>query len=330
MPKQFHFLLLPLLVLIVNSCKQITQTVTSPKILIQDSLSIWNKDVNAYTFVFIDSNNQIYQNLHGFDKNKQPITEYTIFEAASLSKTLTAFLFWKISLNDSSILKPVLWPKCNTKDSIWIHPYQLLKHSVKSEPNCLIELHPNSFQYSENAYLLLQKLMEKHCQKGLEALAQEHIFKPLKMSHSTFIWNNFESRVDGFIKDTLLQRNMYQFNEALSHGSLYSCSHDLLLFVLELRKSNFLDFVEKESLPVQHHTALNWGLGMGIEVTQSDTLFWQWGSNWCYNHILMHNKTTNISIIALSNSIIGAKRGKEACDKILGKHLTLFNYINWY
>jgi CubicO group peptidase (beta-lactamase class C family) len=316
--------------MLVSNCQQIPKTSNSPQVLIQDSLSIWNKEVNAYAFVYIDSNNQIHQNLHGFDKNNQPITEYSIFEAASLSKTFTAYLFWKISLSDSSILKPVLWPKCNTNDSLWIHPYQLLKHSVKSEPNCLIELHPNRFQYSENAYLLLQKLIENHCQKGLEALAHEYIFKPLKMNHSTFLWQNFESRVDGYLKDTQLQRNMYQFDEAMSHGSLYICSHDMVLFVQELRKSAFLDFVAKERLPVENQDFLSWGLGMGMEVNGSDTVFWQWGSNWCYNHILMHNKSANISVIALSNSIIGAKRWKEACDKILGKHYTLFNYINWY
>jgi len=295
-----------------------------------DSARYFMQNVNAAYIIYIDSNNRVFEKHWGKSNNYGLVNDTTIFEGASLSKTVTAYLFWTLVKHNKLHLKPVNLPMCNGGTAS-ISLKRLLRHSVRSSATCVNNYIIDSFRYSEDNYLLLQQYIEEVMGKNLNELARENVFKPLKMSNSSFVWNkDMTDYVDGYFQDQKVHRKMYQFKEPLANGSLYTCASDLIRFAKALRDSGLSNKFESEMINVHQYKKLHWGLGMGIDSSLNRDLLWQWGCNWSYNHILLYDVNKKDIVIGLTNSIIGAKRLRFTCNFLLNKELELFNYINWY
>jgi hypothetical protein len=287
-------------------------------------------DVNTYAIALIHKDSA-FKKVKGFNTTHSNANEFTIFEGASLSKTLFAFLFWKMRKEYPELQHSLSVQMCDGGYKK-IDPLMLLKHSLKSADTCLNNESPEAFQYSENNYILLQRLIEQISGKTLEELAQTYIFKPFGMTRSSFIWqSDFESNyVNGYYENNQLHRTIRKTTEAKSNGTLFTCLYDLKLFSKKLLQSDMLDSVLKHQVPVGQFKQLSWGNGMGIDRSTGHAVLWQWGCNWSYNHILIVDKENQLIFIALTNSMIGAKRLRETCNYLFNKELELFNYINWY
>lgn len=296
-----------------------------------DSIRYLMPNVNAGCMIYIDTNGQIFRKLWGKNVSSDAVCDTTIFEGASLSKTVTAYIFWQMVKDNTIRSYNVRLPSCRGNGSANVNLLRLLSHSAKSTDKCLIDSKHDTFKYSEDNYLLLQHYLETISGKSLEALAQHYVFGPLKMQHSTFIWNDsITDYVDGYFQDFKKHRNIYRFKQAASNGSLYTCATDLIKFSKALLGSDVTDSICKQLKPVHHYRQLFWGQGMGIDSSMNSNLLWQWGCNWSYNHILLIDKKKKDIVIGLTNSIIGAKRLRFASNYLKGSELELFNYINWY
>lgn len=297
-----------------------------------DSAVLLMKQVNAGYLICIDSNGNSSERHWGRNIDGQTISDTSMFEAASLSKTVTAFIFWSM-LQDYPELNGSLnlLLKCDGTNAENLDIRRLLRHSVRSIDSCVIETSSDTFSYSEDNYLLLQKIMEKVSGLNLEALAVKYVFAPLKMKHSSFVWQEtFTDCVNGFYEDNKLHREIRRFDVPKSNGTLYSCARDFITFSKALMNSSVLDSISKNEVQVHKFRNIRWGNGMGMDYSTGDRIFWQWGSNWSYNHILLIDEKSNICFIGLTNSMIGAKRLRETGNFLFRDELELFNYINWY
>jgi hypothetical protein len=294
-----------------------------------DSIQGIMSGTNAYYLGIIKTNGQILEFTKGVNSNQDDMNSNAIFEAASLSKTLMAYVFWKMLMTGQNI-QALQGVNCESIDTVAINCFHLLSHSINSTDSC-IESHDSiKFKYSENNYLLLQKLMESYSGKNLESLASELVFKPLKMSNSSFIWRNYNNYVDGYYQDSKKQREIRHFLSPKSNGTLYTSGKDMLKFIQELLKSNYLDSMAVEQVKIPGFSQLAWGRGIGIENQGDKKFLWQWGNNWSYNHILLIDKNTGFSIVCLSNSIIGASEIRKLCNFLMNRQFQLFDYIDWY
>ncbi|MEZ4804111.1 MAG: serine hydrolase domain-containing protein [Bacteroidia bacterium] len=294
-----------------------------------DSIQGLMSETNAYYLGIILANGRILEYTKGLNSNKESLNSNTIFEAASLSKTITAYVYWKMLLNGQKIQK-LQGLECETQDTLAINCHHLLSHSLMSTDSCIHLPDSIKFKYSENNYLLLQRLIESYSSKNLESLASEHVFKPLNMTKSSFIWRDYNNYVNGYYQNFKKHREIRHYSTPKSNGTLYTSGRDMLKFTQELLKSNCLDSMAVEQVKIPGFTQLAWGRGIGIEYQGDKKFLWQWGNNWSYNHILLIDKTSGFTIVCLSNSIIGASKIRTLCNFLMDRQFQLFDYIDWY
>ena len=126
-----------------------------------------------------------------------PVTANTLFEVASNSKVVTAYIALRLvdegvlSLDqplNSYLVEPWL-PPSEYRDEITLR--QVLSHSSglgHGPPMKDIHFIPGSgYSYSANGYEYLQAVLEEVTGKPLEKLAQEMVFTPLNMNSSSFL-----------------------------------------------------------------------------------------------------------------------------------------------
>ncbi len=130
---------------------------------------------------------------------RRPIESGTVFEVASISKVITAYIALRlIDQGTLSIDEPInqylndLWlPSSEYSDNITIR--HLLSHSSGLGDDILfmkkdIYFEPGSeFLYSGVGFLYLQEVIEQVTQKSLEEMADQLVFQPLGICNSSFI-----------------------------------------------------------------------------------------------------------------------------------------------
>lgn len=208
---------------------------------IKDSIRLWMKDVNAYYFATLLPNGKMIVVTSGKDTAGNDVDGNTIFEGASISKTITAYTYWK--LMNTSLLSGNIKVTLN-RESCQINPLFLLQHRIKTERKDKSICVPGEFEYSEENYLMLQNIMENNSQSDLDELCKLNVFDPLKMNVSGLLWQQPYSYVNGFVENKKFHRYIYKYDEPFSNGSLYTCGNDMVRFANELTNGEFTKFVD--------------------------------------------------------------------------------------
>jgi len=127
----------------------------------------------------------------------EPITPDTLFEVASNSKVVTAYIALKLvdqgklSLDESAdyYLSESWLPQPEYREKITIR--HLLSHSSglpHTSFNKNIRFEPGTaYSYSGYGFIYLQEVIEHVSGQSLEEAAQEAVFEPLSMSYSSFL-----------------------------------------------------------------------------------------------------------------------------------------------
>ena len=98
------------------------------------------------------------------------------------------------------------------------------------------------WRYSGGGYVIAQVAIEDHLGSSLEDLAEEHLFSPLKLRHTTFIQPN----EPGFFLTNVAKshnrngeviRSGIQISPQLAPSGLWSTPSDLALFMIEIQKA---------------------------------------------------------------------------------------------
>ena len=132
-------------------------------------------------------------------ETKEPVTSDTIFQAASLSKQLTAYTAFALrSQGKLDFDKPLVSYVDDLTDpkSRLVTTRHVLSHS-SGFPNWRFEkgqaLVPEfspgeKFQYSGEGYFYLQRVLEHVTGMGFGRIIEEFVFRPLEMKSSSMIW----------------------------------------------------------------------------------------------------------------------------------------------
>ena len=215
----------------------------------------------------------IYRKAYGeraLEPRREPMTVDTIFDLASLTKvvaTTTAVMqlveLGKVRLNDP-VAKYLPDFAQNGKEDITIR--QLLTHYSGFAPD--IDLNPpwegketayklcfaetpaqapgSGFIYSDTNFIVLGALVEKISGETLDAYTQQHIFAPLRMTHTRFnppaVWrpriaptqyDEDEHMLRGVVHDPRARR----MGGVAGHAGLFSTGDDLAKFAQTLLNS---------------------------------------------------------------------------------------------
>jgi CubicO group peptidase (beta-lactamase class C family) len=313
MPKKIFFLTL---VIFFTSCSRNFELETAERF----KNHALNNATNAASLAIVDNGKTYFFN-YGNNVQSEPVNENTIYEGASLSKTFLVWLFHQtmqdkinasledLGINDEDLT--LFYEKIALKDDELTYLKKitikaLLSHTSGIE-NILNHEEPNNFfHYSDPGYLLLQFVWEQLYQKsfvdGIQTLLND--------STLHFVWqpkmnNNY---VHSFTKIHHPDREIRKNEQPFANGTLLCSASGLVKFATSL-SNDFFEFVQENQIIIDttnpDFTGLFWGNGMGIEKLDERTFLWQWGSNWCYNSVIIVEPKSKTIYILLTNTLSG-------------------------
>lgn len=238
-------------------------------------------------------------------KAETPVTDSTVFEAASLSKPVFAY----------AVLRMVDRGEWDLDEPLWdILEYERLAHDERAQelttrhvlthttglPNWAWGDTPLEFDvdpgerwgYSGEGFVYLQRSVEARTGLTLEQIAMREVFEPLGMSATHYVWIDlFETLVAiphdelGYSAD---RRTPENGNAA---GSLHTTATDFARFVGAIMSGEGLEPGTHAAMlahgadltgavwgddpePKEH---LFWGLGWGLQEGRRGPSFWHWG-----------------------------------------------------
>ncbi|NHZ84000.1 serine hydrolase [Massilia sp. CCM 8695] len=271
----------------------------------------------------------------------------SVFQAASLSKPVFAYAVLKLVEQGKLALDvPVM--------SYLPHGYRHQFNPLKEEPSELVAdtrlqaitvrmvlnhtsglpnwasgpLNVDStpgkkWQYSGEAYVLLQRAVEAVTGQPLDQFMRAQVFKPLAMNHSDFVWN--ERIAQNLLPGTKANgapRATIQWNRPIAAASLYTSAADYGKFLVTvLNDDRLIKQISASPVTVEPGLGLSWGLGWGIERDRDDVSLWQWGNNTGYRAFVIASVRTGDGFVMLTNSENGLELAQAMAQKIVpGEH----------
>jgi CubicO group peptidase (beta-lactamase class C family)/outer membrane lipoprotein-sorting protein len=286
--------------------------------------------VPGLSIAVINSGKVAYSNAFGLRSNDGSATvdPSTVFAAASLSKPLFAFAVMQLVEEGRFDLDRPLANYFDYEDLRHAPRYRsitarmVLSHT-SGLPNWrngrleFINDPGESFQYSGEGFVFLQKVIENITGLSVEQLLQQKVLKPLEMNSSSYLWqNSFESDFAIPHDELGFTHSKYKPNEANTAHSLQTTATDYAKFVIAmlngivLRKATADSMITAQSRPVSKYfgTAeknIAWGLGWGIQETEQGNAFWHWGDNGTFKCFALAFPKDKSGIVFFTNSSNG-------------------------
>jgi CubicO group peptidase (beta-lactamase class C family) len=240
-----------------------------------------------------------------------PVRRDTVFEAASLSKPVVAYVVLKlvdqqkVSL-DAPVSRYIRTSELQS-DPRWnrITVRMLLDHT-SGLPNELqpgetlqIAFDPGTrFSYSGIGYSYLQQIIETVSGEPFESYIEQVVFGPLQMASSSFVWRpDYESRKasghDSTQQPTKIRRPLVP----KAPSSLHTTAADYARFLIAVLNGTGLRPETKQAMLTMQHfvqsdcvvctnkpltnesSSVGWGLGWAVERSARDEHFFHWGEN---------------------------------------------------
>lgn len=258
--------------------------------------------------------------------SQEPVTSSTVFEGASLSKPLIAYAALKlcekglltldhplaaylddfISIENSRLsvitLRHVLshtsgFPTANLRKGEFLH--------LKFDPG-------SQFGYSGESFRYLGRVIEHITGEPLATYMQEHVFHPLKMKDSSFIWEEryiVQAASPHDLKGQPTEK--WKPVRAVASFSLHTTAGDFAKFMIEAGQCP-----KMLEINVKINESIGWGLGWGIETTAEGTAFWHSGDNGTFQCLAYQRNGRGI--VMMTNSANGFKLCREVLNLVIG------------
>lgn len=257
-----------------------------------------------------------------------PVAPDTIFEAASLTKTLFSTIVMRlvdrgiIDLDESMYERaPELCVSDDPKVKK-ITPRIALSHGTGfpgwgDRPHLPIDFEPGSdYRYSGEGYYWLQFLVDKITGKEFCDHFFDEIIKPLGMEDSYPVWalEMTKKESNKFDKDGVMQELRMEIDDHSSvpepnaAWSLYTSAQDYAKFMCEVLNNHagISDKTFKEQTSRQNKATdhVYWGLGWGL-CAEDENVIWHWGDNGCYRALTAMDLETKDGICIFTNGFNG-------------------------
>ncbi len=293
-------------------------TITTDSLTSKIKQLVKDAKVQGMAVAVFNNHQPVYQNVFGYKdfQKKTVLTDSTNIYGASLSKAVFSVLVMKlvedrvIDLDtplESYLPKKIYEYEPQTRwhdnysdlktDSLYhkITARMCLAHTTgfanwrfyESDRKLRVNHMPGSkYSYSGEGFVYLQVVLEKLTGKGLEALAQELVFKPLRMENSSYQWlPRFEQdfayghRKDGepYQKDT--------DNEPRAGSTLETTSGDYVKFLTAVLTEELLSeasYHEIFSPQIRIHSAAHFGPNSTTTTTKYEGINLSCGLGWIY------------------------------------------------
>jgi CubicO group peptidase (beta-lactamase class C family) len=286
----------------------------------------------------------------------------TVFEAASLSKPVFAYGILQMVQEglldlDVPLVEYLPYPDVkNDRRVELITARMVLAHTTgfpnwrQTSESLKIYFQPGErFSYSGEGFVYLQKVAEHLLELPLESMMCCRVFKPLEMTHSSFIWQKEYEKLKASGHDAngvpIESPRPSLGNAAFT---LYTTAVDYAKFSIAIMKGTGLKpetmnqmmtpqiRVEAACVNCVHKypgklsDSIFWGLGWGLQRVALGDAFWHWGDNHGFKSYVVGLMQERRAMIVFTNSSngLGLSIIPQIVDKIWGTWQPAFDWIN--
>ncbi len=285
----------------------------------------------AFSTLIDQSGLVLYDEYYGFSdaQNTTPVTEKTVFNIASISKSVTAIGILNLvedgKLNLSDTLDRFFDELPPDKKNITIH--QLLSHSsgfdqvyildgIKEKNQALkllfdqdLTFEPgNGFSYSNLNFQLLAMIIEEISGLTYEQYIDNVILKPVGLDDTLFWDQKSNSHHIAHIPEDISSQQGFRNWGWIGGAGLYSSSKDLHAFWNSINNGSILSEPNELKLFGSYYTTssgteIGYGFYSRTNATTNSKEIWTSGSeSWGHNAVIRHYPEHELTIIVLSNS----------------------------
>jgi len=280
-------------------------------------------------------------------KTNEPVTEDTIFEAASLTKPFFAYAaMMMVESGELSLDRPLIeylprekieqelghsldlegfhgdWFRKITARHVLSHSSGL-PHGERGRPLPLFFEPGTRYRYSADGYMYLQRVMEYLKGKPLEVIMKEMVIDPLGMAASSLVWQERYENEAAVGHDVLGETDgkFRKRTQAHAGATLYTTAKDYAQFVIAMMNDTGLkpETIQEMLKPqIDVSKDVFWGLGFGLERTPNGDTFWQWGDYGIFRNYIVGYKKQKIGLVYLTNSFNGLSISQDLVRAAIG------------
>lgn len=287
-------------------------------------------------------------------QSRRPVTDRTVFEAASLSKPVFAYGVLRLASRgridlDAPIGRYLdgLEPRQASQTA-----RRLLSHSGDFAGTAQGEDGAASaprFSYSGEGIRLLQRVVERITGERLDAYMQREVFDPLGMTSSSFVWRDDYAQRKAFGHGfTGSSAGRSHIHDALAPSSLETTAGDYARFLLAAVDGTGLSpEVARQFLapqvPLENGCIVctghprsppapgrHWTLGFGLEQAGGRSFAWHWGDNETMQSYAAVTTDGTRGVVIFTNSANGHSIARHIASTILGMDAPGYAWVNSY
>ena len=287
--------------------------------------------VCAATYVTLDAGKPNTPVVVSGCPSARPIPPDAVFQAASLTKPVIAFVALKLVRDGRLDLrapvshylpdgyahrqKPFGGPNDNSQvdrvpaSTLARIPVATLLNHSSGLPNwtngaLAPEFVPGErWQYSGEGYVLLQAVISAVTGQDIESVVSKFVFEPLNMRHSRLrLTEDIRGQVVGGTA-WFGGASQFDFREPNAAASLYTTARDYanLLSAL-LADTDLLSLTVANPVPTAPELGLAWGYGWGIKTAAGGPYLWHWGNNSGFRAFAMVSVSSRNGYVLFTNS----------------------------
>ena len=277
-----------------------------------------------------------------------PVTRATVFEAASLTKPLFAYLVMKMVeageidldkplfeyvpleyLEEEYIGHPMDREDFNAEWFRRINARMVLSHSAglpHGEPRDPLPIHfepGTGYRYSADGYRYLQVVVEYLRGEDLAEIMRKEVIEPLGMDRSSMVWRD-EYEASAAVGHDMSGETTGEFRKrmrAFASATLYTTAVDYARFLNAVINETGLDSTTVERMlspEIEVQEGVSWSLGFGLDEAPAGTGFWQWGDYVTFRSYTIAYKRERIGVVYLTNSFNGLSIRNEIVTLAVG------------
>ena len=288
---------------------------------------------------------------------RAPVTERTVFEAASLSKPVFAYAV--LQLADAGVLlldAPLPLPDRDVDPAdprvALITARHVLTHRTGlpnwrgSRPLQTYFPPGERFSYSGEGFVLLQRAVERIAGEPLDAVVSRLVFAPLGMRDSSFVWQTrFEPDYADPHDEAIQPGSKLKPAEANAAFSLQTTVADYARFLLAVLGAERLTastarlwltpqvnppqgrFESLEAAAPERDLAVAWGFGWGLEPDHGT--FFHWGSNPGANAFAIGSRASGTALVMFANGDNGVAAVPEVVASLFPGHRPALAWLGY-
>jgi CubicO group peptidase (beta-lactamase class C family) len=257
-------------------------------------------------------------------ETNEPLDKNTIFEAASLTKTITAVAALKLVERgeldlDKTLAKYLPYPKLAGDERYKkITVRHVLTHTtgLPNWGNKLIREPGKLYGYSGEGFLYLGRIIEKISGMSLEEFAKKEIFDPLGMSRTSYVWNDLYAENGAAGHDRHGFANQKRRGTDPNGGaSLLTTALDYATYLCSIMNDQVLEPKTIDLMLTPHVKTtrrreprdeldehISWGFGWGIQPGNTENGFWHWGDNYDLRAYTVSYREKKTGLVFFANS----------------------------